>query len=212
MLGESKSSYFKSHCKALSHEFGFPDISHLIQAILKLSHELGHRRLFSATAVSWRPMVTCIWRSGYKNAKQKSNSFDRNQTHMCRVTRYFFLSFRCKWNIFQPVNCGELLADMIERRDVYHRAIVWIAIENYEWPFSSPLSSNQFAFLPHTCKNTHCSYFAPFYYLVCQKELFVKVRKRKWSKPHLIWKAGVLEADEVYSGLSWMSDLSLVWG
>lgn len=49
MLRESKSSYWKSHCKAQSHEFGCPGN---IQPLFKLSHgQLGHRGLFSTTAV-----------------------------------------------------------------------------------------------------------------------------------------------------------------
>lgn len=165
---------------------------------------------FSTTAVSWKPSVACIWTC---KTKIQDKRFGRNRAHMCRVTRRFFLSFRCKWNIFQPVNCGELLADVIERRDVYHREIAWIGIENYKWPFSSPPSSNQFAFsLSHMQMQTLLLFLALFSSLVCQKELFIEERKqkKKSSKPHLIWKAGVLEADEVHSGLSWMSDSGLV--
>ncbi len=149
MLVESKGSYFRSHCKALSHEFGFPGISRLIQTVLKLSHELGHLCLFFRNSCHLRTRHhSHLEVRGLKMQNKNSikKSFGRNHTHVCGVTRCFFLSFRCKWNIFQPVNCGELLADVIERQDVCRREIAWIGIKNHEWPLSSPLSSNQFAF------------------------------------------------------------------
>lgn len=122
--------------------FGFPGISHLIQPTLELSHEPGHRCLFSTTAVRWKSSVACVWRSGYKTAKQKKSIKKYLQQKPYTYAQSYKIFFSFHSDIFQPVNCGELLADVIERQDVYHRAIAWIGIKNYEWP----LSSNQFAF------------------------------------------------------------------
>lgn len=50
--GNQRAAISNLIAKALNHEFGLPLISNFIQLILKLSHELGHRCLFSTTAAS----------------------------------------------------------------------------------------------------------------------------------------------------------------
>lgn len=73
---------FKSFCKAPSHEFGCPDISNVIQPLLKLSHRLGHRHRFSTTAASWKTLhdshLTVLNRAIWREIQQ-----------MCRDTGFF---------------------------------------------------------------------------------------------------------------------------
>ena len=112
MLEESRSPRLKSHRKDLSHEFGFPGISHLNQPILKLAWP----SLLVIHNSWYLKKDTCIWRSGYKNAKQKFNKkiASTETIHTCDELQD--IHFMQTTNIFQPVKCG---ANMIENKDVY---------------------------------------------------------------------------------------------